>query len=141
MDPDLALIPESQEDNTEELKKELKKLKEDELLCHVHILNTLPGRLYDLYIDNQSTPKIWKALEFKFCTKEEDTKKFIILKYFDFKMLNSKLILAQVHELRVLVNKLEVVKIDIPEAFKVGAITVKFTFSWKIYKKKLIHNS
>lgn len=41
---------------------------------------------------------------------------------------------------KVLINKLKVVKIDIPEAFQVGAIIIEFPFSWKIYRKKLLHN-
>ena len=40
-------------------------------------------------------------------------------------MLDSKLILAQVQDLQVLVNKIKALKIDIPEAFQVGAIIEK----------------
>ena len=56
-------------------------------------------------------------------------------------MLDSKSILAQVHELQVLVNKIKAVKIDIPEAFQVGAIIAKLPPSWKGYIKKLLHSS
>ena len=54
LDPDLQPIPEPTENDSEELKKERKKRKEDELLCRGHILNTLSDRLYDLYTDNPS---------------------------------------------------------------------------------------
>ena len=66
LDLDLAPIPEPQDDDSEELKAERKKRKDGELLFPGHILNTLSNRLYDLYIDNQSTTKIWKALKIQF---------------------------------------------------------------------------
>ncbi|XP_050916217.1 uncharacterized protein LOC127131337 [Lathyrus oleraceus] len=141
LDPDLEPIPKPTENDTNEIKKERKKRKEDELLCRGHILNTLSDRLYDLYTNTASAKEIWNALEFKFKVEEEGTKKFLISKYFDFKMLDSKPILAQVHELQVLVNKIKAVKIDIPEAFQVGAIIAKLPPSWKGYRKKLLHSS
>ncbi|XP_050916678.1 uncharacterized protein LOC127131822 [Lathyrus oleraceus] len=124
LDPDLTPIPEQTEDDTDEVKKERKKQKEDELLCRGHILNTLSDRLYDLYTDTQSATEIWKALEFKFKAEEED----------------SMHILAQVHELQVLVKKIKAVKIDISERFQVGAIIAKLTPLWKRYRKKLLHS-
>lgn len=77
-DAELVPIPESQDDDFEELKEECKKRKEDELLCCGHIMNTLSDHLYDLYTNNQSTMKIWKELEFKFRVEEEGTKKIQI---------------------------------------------------------------
>lgn len=100
LDPDLIPIPETTEDDSDELKKERKKHKEDEMLCHAHIMNTLSNNIYDLYTNTQSATKIWKALKFKIKAEEEGTKKFLISKYFDFKMIDFKLIFAQVREYR-----------------------------------------
>lgn len=112
----------------------------DELVCRVHILNTLFYCLYDFYINNQSVREIWKALEFKFCVEKNGTKKSLISNYIDFKMLDSNSILAQEHELQFLVNKLRVVKLDFPKAFQVGEIIAKLPSSRKSYKKKLFHS-
>ena len=68
-------------------------------------------------------------LEFKYKAEEEGTKKFLISKYFDFAMNDEKAILAQVHELQVIVNKLSAVKIELPETFQVGAIIAKLPSS------------
>lgn len=46
-------------------------------------------------------------------------------------MMDSKPILAQVHDLQVLVNKIKVVNIDIRETFQAGAIIAKLPPSWK----------
>lgn len=49
--------------------------------------------------------------------------------------------LPQVHELQVVVNKLRVVKIDLPEPFQVGVIIAKLPPSWNGFKKRISHNS
>ena len=116
LDLELAVIPEPTEEDTEERRAERKKWQEDELICRRHILNALSDRLYDLYTSTQSTREIWNALEFKYKAEEEGTKKFLISKYFDFKMCDEKAILVQAHELQVIVNKLCAVKIDLLES-------------------------
>lgn len=125
LNPNLKAIPEPTETNSEELKAERKKRQEDELICRGHILNALSDRLYDLYTNTSSGKEIWNALEYKYKVEEEGTKKFLISKYFDFKFINNKPVLPQVHELQVVVNKLRVVKIDLPKPFQVGAIIAK----------------
>ena len=67
--------------------------------------------------------------------------KFIIQKYFDYKMLDNILVLDQVHELQILVNKLRDLSINIHESFQVGAIIAKLPPSWNNFRKKLLHMS
>ena len=65
--------------------------------------------------------------------------KFIIQKYFDFKMLDNVCVLDQMHELQILIHKLNDLFIKIPELFQVGAIIAKLPPSWNNYRKKLLH--
>ena len=88
-----------------------------------------------------SAAKIWKALEFKYKAEEEGTKKFLITKYFEMKFVDNLPILAQVHELQVIVNQLRAAEIELPEPFQVGAIVAKLPPSWKGYRKKILHDS
>ena len=99
LDPEFELILEPTDKETDELKAEHKKQRKDELICHGHILDALSDHSYDLYIDTQSTKEIWNTLDFKYKVQKEGAKKFLISKYFDFKMVDEKSILAQVHEL------------------------------------------
>ena len=64
-----------------------------------HILNTLSDHLLDLYTSMKSPKEIWNALEAKYKNEKVGTKKFIIQKYFDYKMLDNISVLNQVHEL------------------------------------------
>ncbi|GAV77797.1 UBN2_2 domain-containing protein [Cephalotus follicularis] len=151
LDPSLEPIPEepaASNDGTqpsaweiEQIKIKCKKHEEDELLWRDHILNTLSDRLYDLFTGMQTAKEIWDVLEFKYKAEEQGTNMYLIAKYFDFKIIDTKPLLEQVHELQVLVNKIRTPKIDIPKTFQVGAIIAKLPPSWKEYGKKFLHKS
>ena len=116
-----------------------KKREEDKLICMGHILNALSDRLYDLYTNTHFAREIWEALENKYKVEEEGTKKFLISKYIDFNFSDEKPLLPQIYELQVIVNKLKVLKIELSEAFQVGAIVTKLPPSWKGYRKRILH--
>ncbi|WKA00091.1 hypothetical protein VitviT2T_018481 [Vitis vinifera] len=141
LDPTLAPLPEPKENDTPQVVAARKKREEDELICRGHILNALSDRLYDLYTNTYSAREIWEALENKYKAEEEGTKKFLISQYIDFKFFDEKPLLPQIHELQVIVNKLKVLKIELPEAFQVGAIMAKLPSSWKGYRKRILHKS
>ena len=92
--------------DSDQLKVECKKREEDEVVCREHILNTLSDRMYDLFTSMKSPKKIWEALEFKYKTEKQGADKFLIIKYFEFAMVDNISVMDQVHELQVVVNKL-----------------------------------
>jgi hypothetical protein len=139
LDPSLNSLPDPTPEDTDAVKAERKKREEDELVCRGHILNTLSDRLYDLFTAIESPREIWNALEAKYKTEKIGTDKFLILKYFEFKMVDNLSVLDQMHELQILVNKLRGLSIKIPESFQVGAIIAKLPPSWNNYRKKLLH--
>ena len=117
LDPNLMHFPPTSDEDTDEIKAQRKKWEEDELICRGHTFNTLSDRLYDLYTSMKSLKEIWNALEAKYKTEKICTNKFIIQKYFDYKMLDNVSVLDQVHELQILVNKLRDLSINILESF------------------------
>ena len=139
LDPNLQPIPNPSPEDTKQLKEQRIKREEDELVCRGHILNTLSDKLYDFFTTMSSPKEIWKALKTKYKTEKQGTNKFIIQKYFDFKMLDNVSILDQMHELQILVQKLNDLSIKIPELFQVGAIITKLSPTWNNYRKKLLH--
>lgn len=143
LDPETNILEEPAADATSEnIAKfaDLKKKREDdEFTCRGHILNTLSDRLYDLYMSIKSPVEIWKALEEKYNTERQGTDKFLMLKYFEFKFLDTQPIMNQVHELQVLVQRLRDLKVMIPDSLQVGAIISKLPSTWNDYRKKLLH--
>ncbi|GAV87921.1 UBN2_2 domain-containing protein, partial [Cephalotus follicularis] len=123
----------------ERVNQQRKKREEDELLCREHNLNTLSNRLFDLFTGMKYEKEIWDNLEFNYRAEEQGTNKYLIVKYFDFKFVDTKPLLEQVHELKVIVNKIRALKIENPETFQVGEIIAKLPSSWKDYGKKFLH--
>ena len=99
LDPKLMPFLTASDEDTDEIKAQRKKWEEDELICKGPIFNTLSDRLYDPYTSMKSPKEIWNALEAKYKIEKIGTNKFIIQKYFDYKMLDNISILDQVHEL------------------------------------------
>ena len=139
LDPNLEPIPEPTDNELEERKAERKKRADDEVMCRGHILNTLSDSLYDFYNPIESAKEIWNSLEYKYKTEKEGTDKFLIYKYLEFSMVDTKSVLDQIHKLQVLVTKLRELKVEISESFQVGAIIAKLPQSWNDYRKKLLH--
>jgi hypothetical protein len=108
------------------------------VVCRGHILNTLSDRLYDLFTSIKSPREIWEALEFKYKTEKQGTDKFLIMKFFEFRMVDNISVMNQVHELQVLVNKLRDLKVEVSAPLQVGAIIAKFPPNWNDFRKKLI---
>ena len=141
LDLNLIPFPIMKDEDTNEINAQRKKQEEDELICRGHIFNTLSDHLYYLYTSRKSPKEISNALEAKYKTEKIGTNKFIIQKYFDYKMLNNISVLDQVHELQILVNKLCDLLINIPESSQVGAIIAKLLPSWNNFRKKFLYMS
>ncbi|KAL6544724.1 hypothetical protein OROMI_023586 [Orobanche minor] len=150
LDPELAPIPANpipEEGKTVDLKEisDLEKLRalrrESEELCVGHIKNSLSDRLYDLYASVTDPRELWKALELKYKAHEEGTNKYLVSKYVEFQMVDDKPIMEQVHELQVMVNKLNSLSISLPELFQFGVIITKLPPSWKDFSKRMMHKS
>lgn len=140
LEPNLSKIPAPTPDESETVKAERNQHEEDELLCRGHILNTLYDRLYNLFTSVKSPREIWNSLEFKYNIEKQGTDKFLVMKYFEFSMIDCTSVLDQVHELQIVVSKLKDLKIDIPEPLQVGAIIAKLPPSWNDYRKKVLHS-
>ena len=127
LDPNLSKLPEPTDNDSDQHKAECKKRKEDEVVCMGHILNILSDCLYDLFTSMKSPKEIWEALEFKYKTEKQGADKFLIMKYFEFVMVDNMFVMDQVHELQVLVNKFRDLKVIVVENLQVGAIIAKLS--------------
>ncbi|KAL8140468.1 LOW QUALITY PROTEIN: hypothetical protein V2J09_006489 [Rumex salicifolius] len=132
LDDGITPIPDTVDNEEQEIKDQRKKRDEDEVLCRGHILNRLSDRLYNL---NQITKGA------RYNNEKQGTNKFLIMKYFEFSMNTKKPVMDQVHDLQSIVNRLKELKIDIHERLKVGEIIAKLPTTWNNYRKKLLHTT
>ena len=85
--------------------------------------------------------EIWAAIEREYTTQKQGTDKFLIKKYFEFKLVDSFSLMDQIHNLQVIVSKLKDYGVEVSESFQVGAIIAKLPPLWNDYQKKLLHTS
>jgi hypothetical protein len=78
--------------------------KHAEFLCKNYILNGLDNILYNVY-SQKTTRELWDSLEKKNKTEDAATKKFIVGRFLDYKMLDSKTVIIQVQELQLIMQK------------------------------------
>ncbi|XP_052198257.1 uncharacterized protein LOC127805540 [Diospyros lotus] len=111
-----------------------------DFLCQNYILSALVDSLYNVYCTAYPTAKdLWDALDKKYKLEDAGTKKFLVGKFLDYKMVDSKLVVNQLEELQVLFSDLLSEGLVINEPFQVAAVIEKLPPSWKDFKNYLKH--
>ncbi|PRQ52113.1 putative RNA-directed DNA polymerase [Rosa chinensis] len=110
-----------------------------EFLCRNYILNGLDDTLYDVYRSYITAKELWNSLEKKYKVDDAGSKKFIIGKFLNYKMVDSKTVVSQVDELQVIIHELHDEGMVINESFQVGSVIEKLPPSWKDFKVHLKH--
>ena len=82
-------------------------------------MNGLVDSLYNVYTNKKTTKKLWESLDRKYKTKDVVAKKFIVDRFLDFKIMDSKTVASQVQELQV------------------AAIIEKLPLAWKDFENYL----
>ncbi|XP_040373800.1 uncharacterized protein LOC112195949 isoform X2 [Rosa chinensis] len=78
-----------------------------EFLCRTYILNALDDSLYDIFSSFKTARELWESLDNKYKTEVACSKKFVIGKFLNYKMVNAKSVFKQVEELQVIVHELD----------------------------------
>ncbi|KAK4397205.1 hypothetical protein Sango_1557100 [Sesamum angolense] len=110
-----------------------------DFLCRNYILNGLSDTLYNVYSSVTTARALWKSLEKKYKIEDAGLKKFIVGKFFDFKMMDSKTVMNQVQEFQMILHDLHAEGMKLSESFQVVAMIEKLPPLWKDFKNYLKH--
>ncbi|GKV43852.1 hypothetical protein SLEP1_g51101 [Rubroshorea leprosula] len=113
---------------------------EDDYVCHLTILQAMTNSLFNAFHKHSTALELWHAVEQRYVKEDAGNKSFLVNKYIDFKMSDSKLIIDQVNELNDIATECADADEPIFETFQVSTIIGKLPPSWKDYKKFLKHN-
>ncbi|VFQ71252.1 unnamed protein product [Cuscuta campestris] len=102
-----------------------------------YILEGLAETLYPVYAGAKLAKELLNSLNKKYQAKDAGTKKFIIGKMLDYKMVDIKSVVAQAEELTIIFNKCNEEKLGVCEAFQVAAIIQKLSRSWEDFQVDL----
>ena len=59
-------------------------------------MNGLANFLYNIYSNKKTAKKLWESLDRKYKTEDVGAKKFIVGRFLDYKMVDSKTVVSQV---------------------------------------------
>ena len=79
------------------------------------------------------------SLEKKYKTEVVGSKKFIVGKFLDYKMVDFKTVINQVQEIQVILYDIYAENMTLSESFQVASIIEKLSPSWKDFKNYLKH--
>ncbi|KAL0007741.1 hypothetical protein SO802_009243 [Lithocarpus litseifolius] len=113
--------------------------KHADFLCKNYIMNELDNTLYNVYSSIKTAKELWDFLDKKYRTEDAGTKKFIMGKLLDYKMVDSKTMLSQVQELQVILHEIHAEGMSVSKSFQVATIIEKLSPSWKDFKNYLKH--
>ncbi|KAK4397925.1 hypothetical protein Sango_1268000 [Sesamum angolense] len=82
-----------------------------------YILNGLSDTLYNVYSSATTARALWESLKKKYKTEDAGLKKFIVGKFLDFKMVDSKTVMNQVQEFQMILHDLHVEGMKLSESF------------------------
>ncbi|XP_076951202.1 uncharacterized protein LOC143624426 [Bidens hawaiensis] len=113
--------------------------KHSEFLCRNYVLNGLMDSLYNVYASIKTAKELWESLEKKYKTEDAGTKKFVVARFLDYKMVDSKTVINQVQELQVILHDIHAEGMTLSETFQVAAVIEKLPPSWIEFKNYLKH--
>ncbi|XP_012487906.1 uncharacterized protein LOC105801121 [Gossypium raimondii] len=108
-------------------------------LCRNYILNSLSNELYEVYNIKKTTKELWESLNHKYKIEDADAKKFLVAKFLNFVMVDSKVIVNQVQKFQLIIHGILIEGMDISESFQVVTIIEKLPPAWNDFKNYLKH--
>ncbi|KAK3011526.1 hypothetical protein RJ639_012584 [Escallonia herrerae] len=82
---------------------------------------------------------LWESLERKYKTEDAGSKKFVVDKFLDFKMVDSKTVITQVQELQLILQDIHAEGMVLGESFQAAALIEKLPPTWRDFKNYLKH--
>ncbi|KAD2393513.1 hypothetical protein E3N88_40490 [Mikania micrantha] len=113
--------------------------KHSEYLCRNYVLNGLVDALYNVHCKITTAKELWESLDKKYRTEDAGTKKFVVARFLDYKMVDTNTVLNQVQELQIILNDIHSEGMTLSETFQVAAMIEKLPPSWVDFKNNLKH--
>ena len=82
---------------------------------------------------------MWESLDHKYKSEDAGAKKFLVCKFLNFMMIDSKTFVDQVQELQLIIHGILAEGMAISESFQVAAIVEKLPPAWEEFKSYLKH--
>ncbi|XP_076937713.1 uncharacterized protein LOC143605514 [Bidens hawaiensis] len=132
----MAVVEE--EGNLEQVRRK-SKWENDNYICLGLILNGMCDTLFDLYQNIETAKELWDILEAKYMAEDSSSKKFLVSNFNNYKMVDSRSVVEQYHELCRILGQFSQHNMNMDESISVSSIIDKLPPSWKDFKHNLKH--
>ena len=78
-----------------------------------------------MYSPIRIAKELWESSEKKYNTNDASLKKFVISRFMEFKMIDSKVVMSQVQKLQIILHEIHEGKMVLSESFQVATIIEK----------------
>ncbi|KAK3023731.1 hypothetical protein RJ639_042741 [Escallonia herrerae] len=133
--------PEPGENKEESVAKTRERLRwdQDDEICRGHILNGMSNTLFDAYHTVKTAKELWNQLERRYITEDATSKRFIVSKFFYYKMVDDMSVMEQFNEIKSILDRYSQHKLALDEFIVVTSIIDKLPPSWKNFRNSLKH--
>ncbi|CAM8907689.1 unnamed protein product [Rhodiola kirilowii] len=99
--------------------------KDAEYLCQNYVLNSLNDVLYTVYCTKGSTKELWESLARKYQTENAGSKNYIVGRFLEFQMVDSKTVTSQVQDMQLIMHEMNAEGMKVNEPFRVAVVIEK----------------
>ena len=92
-----------------------------------------------MYSLKKTSKELWESLDKKYKMKDVGSKKFVVSKFLEYKIVDSKSVINQVQELQVIIHEIHAKGMTISESFQVATVIEKLQPTWKEFKNYIKH--
>ncbi|GJT42842.1 zinc finger, CCHC-type containing protein [Tanacetum coccineum] len=97
--------------------------------------------LFYVYQNMNSKKELWDQLESKYMAEDPSSKKFLVSNFNNYKMVDSRSVMEQYHELLRIIGQFTQHELNMDESICVSSIIDKLPPSWNDFKHSLKHNT
>ena len=114
--------------------------KHSNFLCRNYVMNALIDSLYNVYSYKKIAKKLWESLDQKYKIEDVGAKKFVLGRFLNYKMVDSKTVVSQVQELQIILHEIHAEGMLLSKTlFQVVVIIEKLLLTWKDFMNYLKH--
>ena len=95
--------------------------------------------LYNVYSPIKTAKELWESLDKKYKTEDAGAKKFVVGRFLDFVMVDSKTVISQAQDFQLILHDIHAEGMSLSESFQVAALIEKLPKGWKEFKNYLKH--
>ncbi|XP_038987704.1 uncharacterized protein LOC120112411 [Phoenix dactylifera] len=133
--------PPNEEENEPARTCNLEEFKKKDYLCRGRILSYLTDPLFDVYCTFKTSKEIWDDLNKKYGIQDAGMDKYAASQFLSYKMVDTKPVVDQAHELTVIYHELGLRGMGITESLQVACTIDKLPPSWKDIGLSLKHKT